>query len=411
MRLQKTFLMLMLLTSMNGLLFGQLTTSTTYSDGDISADAEFAIVTQSSTCPGSLTVSIPSGATVTGVDVVYDFEAVPGSGAYKSYQLSQLRCVSPGGLDEAEMSTSNDWTTGVLTYERTGLEIANGVVGGGDILFELHAGNSYYAATGCSTEFLKVNNNTWTVTVYFLDPSYPSPPSNPNPEDGAEDVLITVGSLSWDFGANTENYDLYFGTDNPPMTKVVDNEVAGAIGSYTLETLEGAQNYYWQVVERNSAKNEMQGSVWNFSTECLPIGIPLFVDFDDLVVPQWAPPHFINPLCWTLLYECTEGYANQGAYLSTEAFSAPNCWMMTNEGDGDAWSMMIMPEMAVYLNTLQLSFLVKCNYSIHPLSVGTMSDPDNAETYTEFTTIYPSTSGYSEVLCKAERPSYIKQTD
>jgi hypothetical protein len=397
MKVKTTFLMLVLITALNGFVFGQLTTSTTYTAGDIGVDAGFQIASQSSTCPGALTVNIPLGATVSSVDVVYDFEAIPASGAYKSYQLSQLRCVSAGGINEGALSSfPDDWTTGVLTYARTSLTIANGVVGGGDIMFELHAGTTQGAQTGCSTEKMKINNGTWTVTVHFLDPSYPSPPSNPNPADEADAVSINIGSLTWDFGPNTEQYDLYFGTNNPPTTKVVDNATSGANGTYALGTLTGATDYFWQVVARNAAKNELAGAVWSFSTECLPAAIPIFVDFDNLVVPSFSAPHFINPTCWTLLYQCSEGYANQGVYMSTNAFSAPNCWMMSNEGDGEAWSMMIMPEMADNLNTLQLSFMAQCNYSIHPLSIGTMSDPNNAGTYTEFTTINPSRTGHEE---------------
>lgn len=390
--------MLVLFTALHGFVFAQLSSSATYTAGDISVDAGFQLATQSSTCPGVLTVNIPSGAVVTGVDVVYDFEAIPGSGAYKSYQLSELRCVSAGGVNEGELASfPNDWTTGVLTYQRSGLTIANGVVGGGDIMFELHAGTTQGGQTGCSADKMKINDGTWTVTVYFSDPSYPSPPSNPNPEDGAEAVSIGVGSLTWDFGANTGEFDLYFGTNNPPTTLVVDNETAGASGSYTLETLNGSSNYYWQVVVRNSAKNELAGPVWSFSTECLPVSIPIIEDFDELDVPQWSAPHFINPTCWNLLYECSEGYANQGVYLSTEAFTAPNCWMATNEGDGEAWNMMIMPEMADEVNTLQLSFMLKVNY-VHTISVGTMNDPNDETTYTEFTTVTPATPNVYEEI-------------
>ncbi|NCA85195.1 MAG: T9SS type A sorting domain-containing protein [Clostridia bacterium] len=398
MKVKTTILMLVLVTVLNGLIVGQSTSSATYTAGDIAVDAGFYLASQSSTCPGVLTVNIPSGAAVTGVDVVYDFEAIPASGAYKSYQLSELRCVSPGGLHEGVLASfPNDWTTGVLTYQRSGLTIANGVAGGGDIIFELHAGTSQGGQPGCSTNKLKINNGTWTVTVQYSDPSYPSLPLNPNPQDGTEAVSISVGSLSWDFGDNTDAYDLYFGTNNPPTTKVVDNEISGVSGSYVLETLSGSNNYYWQLVVRNAANNELAGPVWSFSTECLPAATPIFVDFDNLNVPQWDPPHFINPTCWTLLYQCSEAYANQGAYNSTHAFSAPNCWMMANEGDGNAWSMMIMPEMEDDLNTLQLSFVAKVNYSIHPLYIGTMTDPNNAATYTEFTTVTPTYNQFTEI--------------
>jgi len=399
MKVKSTLLMLAMIFAMNGFIFGQLSSSATYSLGDISVDADFDTPEQASTCPGVLTVSIPVGAEITGVDVIYDFEAIPGSGAYKSYQLSELRCVSTGGVNEGVLAAfPDDWTTGPLTYERLGLTIANGVVGGGDINFELHAGTTQGGQTGCSAEKLKINDGTWTVTVYFLDPSYPSPPSNPNPADTAKAVSIDVGSLSWDFGDNTEEYDLYFGTDNPPTTMVVDNEASGATGTYTLETLNGSANYYWQVVVRNSAKNELEGPVWSFATECLPAAIPIIEDFDELDVPNWQSGESpgIVPNCWTLLYENTQWYASQGPLETDDAFSAPNCWIMSNEGDPDAWNMMIMPEMADDLNTLQLSFMAKANYTNMPLSVGTMSDPNDETTYTEFTTIDPGFQEYDE---------------
>jgi hypothetical protein len=400
MKVKSTLLLFVLMLAASGFTFGQLSSSATYTLGDISVDADFNTPAQSSTCPGALTVTIPTGAEIVGVDVAYDFEAVSGSGAYKSYQLSQLRCVSAGGVNEATLASfPDDWTTGVLTYERLGLAIANGVVGGGDVMFELHAGTTQGGQLGCSAEKLKINDGTWTVTVYFLDPSYPNPPSNPMPENGAEAVLVSVGSLTWDFGANTEEYDLFLGKNNPPTTMVVDNQPSGANGSYTLETLDGSSDYYWQVVVRNSAKNELAGPVWSFSTECLPVGIPIIENFDGLEAPYYQAGVIsdVLPTCWTLLYECSEGYANQGVYDYPDAFSAPNCWMMSNEGDGEAWSMMIMPEMIDDLTTIQLSFVVRVNYAIHPLSIGTMSDPNDAETYVEFTNVSPQANQYTEI--------------
>ncbi|MEZ5197284.1 MAG: hypothetical protein R2764_13050 [Bacteroidales bacterium] len=39
--------------------------------------------------------------------------------------------------------------------------------------------------------------------------------------------------LTWNFGSNTDTYDVYFGTDNPPTTMVVSNAVSGGpTGSY-----------------------------------------------------------------------------------------------------------------------------------------------------------------------------------
>ncbi len=56
-------------------------------------------------------------------------------------QKSHFRCVSPGGTNEpSHTSGPSIYDPGTQSYSRTGLDIANGVVGGGDINFELHAG-------------------------------------------------------------------------------------------------------------------------------------------------------------------------------------------------------------------------------------------------------------------------------
>jgi len=394
----KSTLLALLLFALYSSVFGQQTTSATYTLGDIAADAGFQIPSQSSTCPGELTVSIPVGSTITSVDVVYNFEAIAGSGAYIAFQRSQLRCVSPGGVSESIVTAGTDFTTGVKIYTRSSLTIANGVTGGGNIMFQLHAGNTKSGAVGCSTQYLKVNNGTWTVTVHYNPPGIPTVPTNPNPADKTTGVSINVGTLSWTFGDNTATYDLYFGTNNPPTTKVADNQPAGATGTYPLSTLLPGKNYYWKVVARSVAGTELSGPVWNFGTECLPAGVPIMVDFDDLVVPvngSREPPSFILPLCWSMLYQCSLSYASQGVYQTPYAFTAPNCWIFSNEGDAGSYNIMIMPEMQASLNNLQLSFMARTTNSNTTMSVGTMADKDNPATFTQFTT-FIATPAYQQ---------------
>lgn len=93
----------------------------------------------------------------------------------------------------------------------------------------------------------------------------PGSPENPNPPDGATSVGTPV-TLTWDFGLSTENYDLLFGTNNPPTTLVQDNIPAGSVGSYTPTDLANDMTYYWQVVAKNSYGNTY-GDVWSFTTE------------------------------------------------------------------------------------------------------------------------------------------------
>ncbi len=388
MKVKHTILFLALMFAFGGFAFGQgTTTSATYSLGNIMADRSFGNPTQSSACPGSLSVSVPAGSIITAVDVVYDFEALPGS--YKAFQVSQLRCVSPGGLPESAVFKNTNYTSGVLNYSRTNLTIANGVVGGGNILFELHAGNTFGSVQGCSEQFLRINNNTWTVTVHYLPPAFPDAPTNPNPADNAMGVPMNVGNISWDFGSNSSFYDLYFGTTNPPTNKVVDNQVAGTTGNYAVGTIPSGTRYYWQVVVRNNAGLELEGPVWNFATECLPTNTPIIVDFDNMYAPAFGGGDSTKafPLCWNLIYQSEQWYASQGVKATPNAFSAPNCWMMSNEGDPTAYNLMILPEMISSVASLQLSFMAKVNGGSAALSVGTMSDNTNAATFSAFSTI------------------------
>ncbi len=392
MKSKSTILIAAFLLALCNLTFGQASSaSATYSIGNIQADRSFGNPTQSSACPGTLAVNIPTGSTITSVDVVYDFEALPGS--FFAFQRSQLRCVSPGGLAEPTLATNPNWVSGVLTYSRSNLNIANGVAEGGDILFELHAGSSGGSWQGCSEQFMRVLNNTWTVTVHYLPPAFPDPPTNPNPADKAANVPINVGGISWNFGENSNFYDLYFGTTNPPTNKVVDNQAAGTTGAYSFGTLTSGTQYYWQVVVRNEAGLQLVGPLWNFSTECLPTSGPVATNFDNLNAPNYAGGDTtkVYPLCWNLLYQNSQWYASQSVVATLHAYSAPNCWIFTNEGDPNGYSFMILPEMNVPLSTLQLSFMAKGNGGTTVMSVGTMISNTDASTYTEFSTFSTTT--------------------
>ncbi len=138
--------------------------SATYTSGDIPTDKSFTNISGQSSCPGIFGVTIPESSVITGADVSYQMTAR--SSGRMNHQRSQLRCVSPGGLNEQVISTGVGNMAGTYTYNRTNLNIANGVSGGGEILFELHAGRTSLGS-GCNTTYNKVDNNSWTITVHY----------------------------------------------------------------------------------------------------------------------------------------------------------------------------------------------------------------------------------------------------
>jgi hypothetical protein len=137
----------------------------------------------------------------------------------------------------------------------------------------LNANTDYYIVV----EGFSSNNGNYTLNVSsdyvgsIVDPDAPSPISNQNPADGAINVAL-LPTLTWTFGANTETYDLYLDTVNPPLTAVVTGAASGVTGSYTPPgDLLDSTVYYWRVVSHNSITTNAVMSTMRFNTVILPI--------------------------------------------------------------------------------------------------------------------------------------------
>ncbi|MBN2829692.1 MAG: hypothetical protein JXR56_05185, partial [Candidatus Cloacimonetes bacterium] len=138
--------------------------------------------------------------------------------------------------------------------------------GANSALFDLalDADTDYYICV----EGYSANNGAYQidVTAVLDNPSAPGDVSNIMPTDAQANVALDT-TLSWDFGANTETYDLYFDTVNPPVAQVVTDGEA-VVGLYTPPAdLSTATTYYWQVVSKNSGTRfETASDVFSFST-------------------------------------------------------------------------------------------------------------------------------------------------
>lgn len=141
-----------------------------YDLGDIPTTYNTSVTTASNAMePGVLTVIIPEGAVITGVDTEYTMTAQ--GGGWTSEQRSFIRCVSEGGTTESSVASGSGNSAGSYDYHRTGLDIANNVEGGGEIVFEMHAFRTW-GGSGSSTQYNYVNNNTWKVIVHYELPGY-----------------------------------------------------------------------------------------------------------------------------------------------------------------------------------------------------------------------------------------------
>ncbi len=124
------------------------------------------------------------------------------------------------------------------------------------------------------------------IKYYTVEAGYPEFAQNPNPPSGSTGILVD-GTLTWDFGADTETYDLWFGPAGN-MTQVVTGAAAGATGSYTYNGLNTLTDYEWRVDTHNSTTRlSTTGAIWTFETQCGTIvTFPWAEDFEGGVLPS-----------------------------------------------------------------------------------------------------------------------------
>ena len=119
-------------------------------------------------------------------------------------------------------------------------------------------GKTYYwkineIAAGPSTTV----GDIWQFTVEGKA-KLPSPVNGEAVETKA-DQLVT---LSWTVGKNATGHDVYFGTDNPPATRVSTNQPGNTYPAYPGM----GKTYYWKINEISAGPTTTVGNTWSFST-------------------------------------------------------------------------------------------------------------------------------------------------
>jgi hypothetical protein len=118
---------------------------------------------------------------------------------------------------------------------------------------------------------INASGTTTGVVWRFTTSSAPLPPpgqaTNPTPSTVAINVSLTQ-DLSWTAGSGATTRDVYFGTVNPPVTKVIAD---GTALTYDTGTMTTSTTYYWRVDEKN-AGGTTTGTVWSFTTVPPPPG-------------------------------------------------------------------------------------------------------------------------------------------
>ncbi|MBI3195180.1 MAG: hypothetical protein HYZ34_12060 [Ignavibacteriae bacterium] len=116
-------------------------------------------------------------------------------------------------------------------------------------------------------------SGVWKFTTSAPANQPPVQASNLYPADGEVGVLPSV-TLTWsctDPEADPLTYDVYFGTDNPPATKVSSDQTET---NFIQSGLSNGVIYYWKVIAKDNQGNFTEGEVWSFTTAGPCPGIP-----------------------------------------------------------------------------------------------------------------------------------------
>ena len=131
--------------------------------------------------------------------------------------------------------------------------------------FMLGEGTYYIVA---AAQFENINSsNSFNVTITSEDLKAPEKAVVVSPQDKALGIATTIGQLRWNFGANTEKYQVLFGTTNPPTETMIEwTNYLEANPSCPLRPLATNTVYYWRVNAQNPA-GTTEGDVWRFATD------------------------------------------------------------------------------------------------------------------------------------------------
>ncbi len=143
---------------------------------------------------------------------------------------------------------ANFWSSSIYDTDSLWHRVLNS---GGYEIGRSHLVQDYGISVRCLQGVTPVNNP-------------PEPPSNPNPESGAENQSIEM-YLSWycnDPDGDPLTFDVYFGMDTPlPLVS------SGQTGSdYEPETLQINTTYYWKIIAHDDHENTTEGPIWYFVT-------------------------------------------------------------------------------------------------------------------------------------------------
>ena len=269
-----------------------------------------------------------------------------------------------------------------------------------DTVFDSELSNSWlevtvnfdtYTGTGKYVALAYIVNGTYDY-MYVDDFTYESIPSCTEPaltSLASANVTATSADISWTAGGSETAWEIEYGVDGFTATG------SGTSASTTTASLTGltANTSYDFYVRATCSATDQSPWVgpYSFTTPCSSYTGSYTQNFDGTTAPAIDG-------CWNPIVTTASASYTITTYASTSnaPFSSPNSIRMYNgSATGTTTMLLASPEFSDFGNTKRIKFQAKTattsSFHTSGLIVGTMSDPNDATTFTAFQTIANST--------------------
>jgi hypothetical protein len=148
----------------------------------------------------------------------------------------------------------------------------------------------------------------WSAPMWITITANPAPSAFAllTPSNGAISRPLS-GSLVWNKASGATTYDVYFGTANPPTTKVGADQTDT---TFLYSGLTNGTTYYWKVTAKNAnGSTDATGSPWSFTTLLLPPGA--------FALTSPATGSTGQPIAGTLSWQTSSNATGYDVYLGT----------------------------------------------------------------------------------------------
>ncbi|WP_405370069.1 choice-of-anchor J domain-containing protein [Nonlabens sp. Asnod2-A12] len=211
----------------------------------------------------------------------------------------------------------------------------------------------------------------------------------------AANITATSADLSWTSGGSGEaSWEIEYGVDG--FTQGAGNVITPATNPYNLNVLTSntAYDYYVRANCGGGDFSEWVGP-YSFTTPCVAFNIPFTENFDSSTTGSSSNTN--APDCWSFI-DSGSGYVYIYDNSATNVQSGDKSYRFYNGFDSSGDYMLISPKIAeLTTDGVQVQFSAKGTSSGQELELGTITDPNDASTFTVLVTATLTSSSFENI--------------